>query len=61
MASNFMNVTKGVLTGMAIGGAAGVALACNMRKPTKRVIKKKTAAAMDTMGSIMQSIADYAK
>ena len=61
MSSSFMNVTKGVLTGMAIGGAAGVALACNMKKPTKRAIKKKTATAMDTISSIMQSIADYAR
>lgn len=61
MSGRFMSVTKGVLTGMAIGSAAGVALACNMKKPTKRAIKRKTASAVDAVGSIMQSIADYTR
>lgn len=61
MTKQIMNVTKGVLTGMVIGGTAGVALACSMKKPVKKSVRRTAASAMDTVGMIMQSIADFAR
>ena len=61
MTRHVMNITKGVLTGMVIGGTAGVALACSVKKPVKRSFKRTAASAMDTMGAIMQNLADFTR
>lgn len=61
MSKQVMNVTKGVLTGMAIGGAAGIALACTMKKPARRSVRRTALSAMDTVGAIMQGIADFTR
>lgn len=56
-----MNVAKGVLGGMAVGGVAGIALAMAVRKPARRGIRRRAASAMDTVGAIMQSVADLTR
>lgn len=61
MTRHVMNITKGVLTGMVIGGTAGVALACSMKKPARRSIKRTAVSAMDTVGAIMQNIAEMTR
>jgi len=61
MTRQIVNVTKGVLTGMIIGGTAGVALACSMKKPARKSIRRTAVSAMDTVGAIMQNIADFTR
>ncbi len=61
MTKQITNITKGVLTGMAIGGAAGVALACAVKKPAHRSFRRTASSAMDTVGAIMQNIADFTR
>lgn len=55
---NGMNVFKGVMTGIVIGGAAGMVAMSALKPNKKKMIKKKTANAIDTVGAIMQNIAD---
>ncbi len=61
MTKNAVNVTKGVLTGLAVGSAAGVALTCCMKKPAKRSFKRKAASAIDTVSMFMENLADMAR
>ena len=60
MSRNSMNVVKGVASGIIVGGVAGIALASAMR-PKKSKIKKAAARTLDTVGSIMQNVADYTR
>ncbi len=53
-------IVKGVLTGVIIGTAVGM-VAIGSMKPKKKTIKYKTANALDTVGTIMQNIADYTR
>ena len=61
MSKQLMNVTKGVITGMVIGGAAGFAIAATNRHPVRRSIRHSAIAAMDTVGTVMQAIADITR
>ena len=61
MSKQVMNVTKGVITGMVIGGTAGIALTCTMKKPVRKTVRHTAVSAMDTIGMIMQGIADMAR
>lgn len=61
MSKQLMNITKGVITGMVIGGTAGVALACTMKKPAHRTFRRTAISAIDTVGAIMQNIADFTR
>lgn len=56
-----MSMTKSIVTGMVIGGTIGVSLAMTMKPPTVRTFKKKTANAIDTVGAIMRSVADFTR
>lgn len=57
--SSIMSMAKCVVTGMVIGGTVGITVASSMKKPTARDFRRKTARAIDTMGSVMRSVADY--
>ena len=61
MTKQIMNVAKGVITGMVIGGAAGFAIAASSRHPVRRSIRHSAIAAMDTVGTIMQAVADITR
>ena len=61
MSSKAMSITKSIVTGMVIGGTIGVSLAMTMKPPTVRTFKKKTANAIDTVGAIMRSVADFTR
>ena len=56
-----MNVTKSMLTGMVIGGTIGVSVAMSMKKPTGRTFRRRASDAIDTVGSIMRSVADFTR
>jgi len=58
MARHCMNVIKGVIVGLAIGGVAGMTTAMIV-KPKHKRFKRRTAHALDTIGCLMQTIADY--
>lgn len=58
MTHHCMNVAKGVMIGLVIGGIAGMTTAF-IAKPKHKRFKKKTAHALGTIGCLMQSIADY--
>ncbi len=53
-------IAKGILTGVLIGTAVG-AVALSSMKPKKKSLKRKTVNALDTVGAIMQNIADYSR
>ena len=59
MSNKVMNVTKSMLTGMVIGGTIGVSVAMSMKKPTVRTFRRRASDAIDTVGSIMRSVADF--
>ena len=61
MSNKAMNITKSLVTGMVIGGTIGVSLAMTMKPPTVRTFKRKTANAIDTVGAIMRSVADFTR
>ncbi len=61
MTNQITRITKGVITGMVIGGTAGIALACSMKKPAKNTIRSTAASALDTVGAIMHSLADFTR
>ena len=56
--NTLMNAAKFTAVGMIVGAAAGAAVAMTAKKP-KKTLKRKAADAMDTMGAVMHSIADY--
>lgn len=57
-----MKVAKGIAAGIVIGSAVcAVAMGTGMMKPKKKSIRHKTANALDTVGTIMQNIADYTR
>ncbi len=60
MTREISRISKGILTGVVIGTAVS-ALAISSMKPKKKNIKRKTADALDTVGSIMQNIAEYTR
>jgi len=61
MTKQITRITKGVIAGMVIGGTAGVALTCAMKKPAKSNFRRTAASAMDTVGAIMQNLADFTR
>lgn len=61
MTKQITRITKGVITGMVIGGTAGIALTCAMKKPEKNSFRRTAASAMDTVGIIMQNLADMTR
>jgi len=61
MTSQVNKITKGVITGMVLGGTAGIAIACTMKKPAKSSFRRTAASAMDTVGVIMQNLADLTR
>ena len=58
MVRHCMNIVKGSVVGLAIGGIAGIVIA-TVAKPTHKRFKKRTAHALDTLACLMQNIADY--
>ena len=61
MSSNTtMNIAKGIITGVVIGGTAAAVIA-KSSKPKKSKFRRTAVHALDTMGTIMQSMADYAR
>lgn len=61
MTSQVNKIAKGVITGMVLGGTAGIAIACTMKKPAKSSFRRTAASAMDTVGVIMQNLADLTR
>lgn len=58
MKNTLMSAAKFTAVGMVVGAAAGATVAMTAKKP-KKTLKRKAADAMDTMGTVMHSIADY--
>ncbi len=58
MSSVTMKIIKGIAFGMVIGSALGAGAACAM-KPKKRRFKRCASHALDSVGEMMQNIADY--
>ena len=58
MARHCMNVVKGIMVGLTIGGIAGMITAAVI-KPKHKRFKRRTAHALDTIGCLMQNVADY--
>ena len=61
MTNQVTKIAKGVIIGSVIGGTAGIALACTMKKPAKSSFRRTAASAMDTIGAIMQNLADITR
>lgn len=61
MTHQISKITKSAVTGLIIGTTAGIALACTMKKPEKSSFRRTAANAMDTMGAIMQNLADITR
>ena len=59
--SRTSNIVKSIACGLVIGGAVSAVAMNSMRKPKKSTLKKTTVNAIETVGTIMQSIADYAR
>lgn len=53
-----MNITKGVVAGLVIGGTVGMAVAGTIR-PKKSKMRKNAGRALDAVGAIIQSAADF--
>jgi len=53
-------IAKGIFAGVVIGTAVS-AVALSSMKPKKNTLKRKTVNALDTVGSIMQNIAEYSR
>lgn len=58
MKNSLMNAAKFTAVGMIVGAAAGATVAMTAKKPQKSM-RKKAADAIDTVGAVMHSIADY--
>lgn len=60
MNRNKENLTKGMIAGIVIGSAVGMAVK-TMTQPKKSKFAKKAGRALDTVGTVMQNIADMVK
>lgn len=58
MKNSISNAAMFAAVGMLLGAAAGATVAMTVKKP-KNSIRRKAADAMDTVGAVMHSIADY--
>ena len=58
MKNSLSNAAMFAAVGMLLGAAAGATVAMTVKKP-KNTIRRKAADAMDTVGAVMHSIADY--
>ncbi len=54
------NLARGMIAGIVIGSAVGVAVK-TATQPRKKKIAKTAGRALDTMGSVMQNIADMVR
>ena len=61
MTNGMMKTVKGMITGIVVGSAVSVAAVCAIKPKPKHTIRKKTANALDTMGNIMQNLADFTR
>lgn len=57
MSRNTMNVTKGIITGLIVGGTVGMIAAS--AHPKKSRAKRNAGKALDALGAIIQSAADF--
>lgn len=60
MNRNKENLTKGMIAGIVIGSAVGMAVKTATR-PKRSKLAKSAGRALDTVGSVMQNIADMVK
>lgn len=56
-----VNIAKGIAAGVVIGGAIGATVVASIHPQKRNALKKSAVNMMDTVGSIMQSIAEYAR
>ena len=52
---------KGVIAGVVVGSAVSAVTIYSARPKTAKMMRKKAAKALDTVGNVMQSLADYTK
>ena len=52
---------KGVLAGIAVGSAVSAVTIWSMKPKAGKMMRKKASRALDTMGTVMQNIAEYTK
>lgn len=60
MKRNTENLTKGMIAGLVIGSAVGMAVK-TVAQPKRKKIVKTAGRALDTVGTIMQNVADMVK
>ena len=58
MKNSLSNAAIYTAVGMIVGAVAGATVSMTMKKP-KNTFRRKAADAMDTVGAVMHSIADY--
>ncbi len=57
-----MDATKYIVAGMVVGSAVGTAVTVMMKNRHPRsMMRSKAAAALDTVSSIMQNVADFTR
>lgn len=54
-------IISSIACGVVIGGTVSAVALNSMKKPKKSSLRKTTANALETVGTIMQNIADYAR
>ena len=52
---------KGIMAGVAVGTAVSAIAMVSMKPKPSKMLRKKAAKALDTVGNVMQSLADYTK
>jgi|GEM_PF-562926 len=56
--NNNYNIAKGIVAGLVIGGTVGMTIV-GMIRPRKSKLKRNAGRALDAVGSIIQSAADF--
>jgi len=60
--NHHLNVTATVVTGIILGTAVGVAVKSMRRPPSASTrLKRTTSMALDTVGQVIQNLADFAR
>ncbi|MBQ7714763.1 MAG: hypothetical protein IJT70_02715 [Clostridia bacterium] len=61
MTKSSMRTAKGVIAGLMVGSALSAITVYSIKPKTGKKLRKKAAKALDSMGCVMQNLADYTK
>ncbi len=56
-----MRTAKGMIAGIMVGSAVSAIAVYSMKPKAGKMLRKKAAKALDSMGNVMQNIAEYTK